>query len=356
MADNDVAALAPDLNERGDAAWSSGAATVGRLGERALIERIRSRVPAPPAWLSVGIGDDAAVWEPARGTLDVVTTDALVEGMHFDRSRVTPADVGYKALAVNLSDLAAMGSAPRVAVLSLGLFDELPVSTVDGLVDGFLDCADRYGMTLVGGNVTRSPGPLIVSITAIGSVKRRKVLTRSGARAGDEIYVSGQIGAAAAALRALGGETAGDRETATQCGLRYRRPEPRTRLGLMLGRTGAATACIDLSDGLAGGVRQLAEASGVGARVEASLLPIDPAARAWFEGQGSDPVLAAVTGGEDYELLFTVSGRHRGRLRGVARHVQGLKLTRVGVITAGPDLRLQCPDADVPLPAGFEHF
>ena len=330
--------------------------TVGGLGERALIERIRVRVPEPPAWLPVGIGDDAAVLEPARGALDVVTTDALIEGIHLNLAFTEPADVGYKALAVNLSDLAAMGSAPRAAVFSLGLADTLAVTTVDRLLDGFLECAARYRVALVGGNITRSPGPLIVGVTAIGAVKRRKVLTRSGARPGDEIHVSGLIGTAAAGLGALRSATPDDRETADACAPRYLRPEPRMRLGLLLGRTRAATACIDLSDGLAAAVRQLAEASGLGARIDASALPIDATAQNWFQRRGVDPVLATLTGGEDYELLFTVSKKQRGRLRAAARRIDGLSLTRIGVITAEPDVRLRRSDVDEPLPAGFEHF
>ncbi len=341
-----VTTVAPYVGER----------TVGNLGERALIERIRARVPAPPAWLPVGIGDDAAVLEPARGALDVVTTDALIEGVHFNLTFTRPTDVGYKALAVNLSDLAAMGSAPRAAVLSLGLADTLAVTTVDRLLDGFLECAARYRTELVGGNITRSPGPLIVSVTAIGAVKRRKVLTRSGARAGDEMYVSGLIGTAAAGLSALSNGTPDDREATDACGPRYLRPEPRVRLGQLLGRTRAATACIDLSDGLAAAAWQLAEASGVGARIDASALPIDATAWDWFNRRGVDPVLATLEGGEDYELLFTVSRRQRGRLRAAARHVDGLSLTRIGVMTTAPEVRLRRGDVDEPLPGGFEHF
>ncbi len=174
--------------------------SVAGLGEHALLARLRARVPPAPAWVALGIGDDAAVLEPARNELDVVTTDTLVEGVHFDPRFTTFADVGHKALAVNLSDLAAMGASPRAALLSLALPGGLAVDDFDALVDGFLAAAAASGVSLVGGNLARSPGPLVVDVTALGSVRRRRVLGRSGARPGDELYVSGAIGAAAAAL------------------------------------------------------------------------------------------------------------------------------------------------------------
>ncbi len=139
----------------------------------------------------VGPGDDAAVIEPERGALEVLTTDAQVEGVHFDLRFVPPDAIGHRALAVNLSDLAAMGASPRVALLSLMLPDALEVATIDGLLDGLLGLAARQRIALVGGNITRSPGPLIVDVTVTGSVRPRRVLTRAGASPGDELYVTG---------------------------------------------------------------------------------------------------------------------------------------------------------------------
>ena len=163
------------------------AQTVADLGERALIERIRARIPAAPPFVIVGIGDDAAVVEPERNALEVMTTDSQVEGVHFDHAFVGAADIGHKALAVNLSDLAAMGAAPRVALLSLVLPPALPVASVDALLDGMPALAARARISIVGGNIARSPGPLIVDVTATGSVHRRGILTRAGARAGDDL-------------------------------------------------------------------------------------------------------------------------------------------------------------------------
>ncbi|HXT32426.1 MAG TPA: thiamine-phosphate kinase, partial [Vicinamibacterales bacterium] len=241
-------------------------------GERDLIAHIRARVPAAPAWLTVGIGDDAAVVQPERGALEILTTDALVEDVHFDRRFSSPADIGWKALAVNLSDIAAMGGTPRLALLSLAVPVTVEAHEIDSLLDGFLALAGEQDarVTLAGGNITRSPGPLMVDVTVTGFARPRHVLTRGGARPGDDIYVTGAIGAAAAGLswlraaRARGSE-APDDEAMAACAARHRRPEPRVRVGALLGRNRAATACMDLSDGLADGVRQIAEASGTGA-------------------------------------------------------------------------------------------
>src|SRR4029450_11238922 len=154
-------------------------------------------------WVAVGPGDDAAVIEPARGVLDVLTTDVLVDGIHFDLRFVPPDAGGYRALAVNLSDLAAMGAEPRTALLSLLIPDELDVGTIDGVMDGLLALASQYRVALIGGNISRTTGPLTIDVTATGSVRPRRVLTRGGARPGDDVYVTGALGSAATGLELL---------------------------------------------------------------------------------------------------------------------------------------------------------
>ena len=177
--------------------------TVSDLTEAELIARIRGRLPAPPAWMVVGIGDDAAVIEPERNRLDVLSVDALVESVHFDRAFTPPGAIGHRALAVNLSDLAAMGATPRLALLSLALPETLSIADFDAIVGGLAVLAARTRVSVAGGNLTRSPGPLVLDVTVGGTVKRRGALLRSGARPGDELYVSGTIGAAAAGLAML---------------------------------------------------------------------------------------------------------------------------------------------------------
>jgi thiamine-monophosphate kinase len=324
---------------------------VSELGERALIERITSRL-GMPSWVVVGPGDDAAVIEPERGAFDVLTTDSQVEGVHFDRRYVPPDAIGHRALAVNLSDLAAMGSKPRAILLSLALPDSLDVAFVDRMLDGMLALAARHQVAVIGGNITRSPGGLVVDITAIGSVRPRRRLTRDGARPGDVVYVTGAIGNASVGLGAL--QTGQLSYPASE--QRFLRPEPRVRAGMMLGRNRAASACMDLSDGLADALRQVADASHVGITLDADALPIDDEVRRWHDAHGRDPVDAALCGGEDYELLFTVRPAHHGSLRDVRKRIGDLHMTRVGVVTKDRRLALKTRDRLRDLPMGFEHF
>ena len=328
------------------------ARTVRELGERGLIERITTRLTMP-SWVVVGPGDDAAVIEPERGALEVLTTDVQVEGVHFDRRFVPPDAIGHRALAVNLSDLAAMGATPRVALLSLVLPDSMDVACVDGLLDGLLALAATHKVVVVGGNISRSPGPMMVDVTVVGAVKRRRVLTRSGARPGDGVYVTGSIGDALVGLQSL---KAARGPVPPACQERYLRPQPRVRAGMLLGRNRAASACMDLSDGLADAVRQVAEATRVGITLDAGALPIGDEVRRWHDAQGTAVIDAAVGGGDDYELLFTVRPAHRGRLRDARRTLGGLPVTKIGMVTKQRQLFIRTDAGQRQLPEGFDHF
>jgi thiamine-monophosphate kinase len=334
---------------------TTSTSTVAEIGEHELIERITKRLEMP-AWVEVGPGDDAAVVKPPRGLREVFTTDALVDGVHFDQTFVPPRAIGHRALAVNLSDLAAMGAEPRAVLLSLALPGHLGTAALDAMLDGFIEHAAAHRAALIGGNITRTPGPLVIHVTAIGTVRPRRALTRAGARPGDEIYVTGHVGDAAAGLAMLRASGYGDVTAESACARRYLSPEPRVRAGLQLSHHGAASSCIDLSDGLADGLRQLARASGVGIDVDAEALPISPEARAWHAAGGTDAVAAAFGGGDDYELLFTVRPRQRGRLRGARRRIGDLPITRIGVVTRGADLAVHDASGRRELPQGFEHF
>jgi thiamine-monophosphate kinase len=357
-------------------------ATVSDCSERELVARIERHLLPPPAWILVGIGDDAAIVEPERNRVEVLTVDAVVEGVHFDRAFVPPAAIGHRALAVNLSDLAAMGASPRLALLSMALPAALPLSDFDAIVAGFAALAAAHRLHVVGGNLTRSPGPLMIDVTLVGTVKRRQGLTRAGARPGDDLYVSGAIGAAAAGLRLLrevvSRQSSVNSQQSTVVNLSPRSPDdlrlttdgsrlmtaylpptPRIRLGLLLARNRAASACVDLSDGLADGVQRIAEASGVGVMLDAGALPIDPAACAFFEARGLDPVEESLAAGDDYELLVAVRPRTRSRLAAAIRH-GGVPLTCIGRCTEDRAIAIRRPDravaAEAALPAGYTHF
>lgn len=343
---------------------------VADLGEHALLARILARLPRPSSMVLVGPGDDAAVLAPGRNERLVVTTDAVVEGVHFSRAYSSPADIGHRALAVNLSDLAAMGATPRWALLSLVLPGSWLVSDVEDLVDGLAVLAGTCGVSVVGGNITRTDGSLVVDVTAGGGVGSRKWLTRSGARPGHEIWVSGSIGAAAAGLEMLKAGTvsrgpgaemalpvAGSRFPDPECIARHRRPSPRVRVGTAVARAQVASAAMDLSDGLADALRQVAAASGVGVRIETESLPIEPGAREWWMSRSEDAVARAMGGSDDYELLLAVPPKSGRALRAVAKQVADPPLTKIGVFTKDPAALVMLRDGkEEALPDGFEHF
>jgi thiamine-monophosphate kinase len=334
--------------------------TVASLGERALIDRIRVLVGPPPPHVVIGIGHDAAVLRPDRGALTVLSTDSLIEDVHFRRAWTPPDAIGGKALAVNLSDLAATGATPRAALLSLALPPALPLSDFDEMIRGFLAAARVARVALIGGNISSSPGPLVIDTTVLGSGHPRKRLTRAGAKPGDELYLTGCVGGAAAGLAwlAAGRDAASATDEMRGAVERYARPEARWRCGSIVARTRSASAAIDLSDGLAEAARQLAEASGVGLELDASAIPVDPGMRFWAGQIGTDTLEAAVTGGEDYELLFAVPPRRRSRFLAAMRRCRDVPVTRVGIVSR-PDAgeaTWQRNGIVTPLPAGFRHL
>jgi thiamine-monophosphate kinase len=332
--------------------------TVADAGERALIERIRIRAGQPPAWVTMGIGDDAAVLTVDRGESLVTTVDSLVEEIHFRRKWTTPEAIGHKAVTVSLSDLAAMAAAPRAVLLSLIVPRSLLLAEFDALLEGVVSTASAHGAALVGGNIATSPGPLILDVTALGTAHPRRLLTRSGARAGDELFVTGTIGAAAAGLAVLSewngvrGDLAPD---LAECVERYERPRPQLRCARVVAGNRAATACMDLSDGLADAARAIAEASGTGVIVHGDALPVHDGARRVFSDFGRDPVKSALCGGEDYELLFAVSPKRR-RAFLAATNRAGTTATRVGSLTAEKNLRWVRNGDSFDLPGGYAHF
>jgi thiamine-monophosphate kinase len=341
--------------------------TVGDVGERALLEHIRSRVPLGPG-VVVGIGDDAAALETTALTL--VTTDCLIEGVHFRRDWSPPALLGRKALTVNLSDIAAMAGTPRFATVSLALPQDATIGFVDGLYDGLLGRGAETGVHVVGGNVAATTGPIVIDVTLLGDGGGR-VLRRAGARADDLVVVTGTLGSAAAGLRFLStgarldadGEVvaAGSWTGATDALLRCLRaqldPAPPLAFARALGEHDLVHAAMDLSDGLSGDLTALCEASAVSAWLDPPALPVEPCAGALEKEGGEDAYSLALHGGEDYQMLMAVPKDAIDGLREVAATWE-VTVTPIGAFAPGPPgLSLRFGGALHRLrPASHDHF
>ncbi|MDD5366419.1 MAG: thiamine-phosphate kinase [Gallionellaceae bacterium] len=311
-----------------------------------LIARYFNR-PARDAVL--GVGDDAALIRPAPGMELAVSVDMLVAGRHFFPD-ADPDRLGHKALAVNLSDLAAMAAAPRWALLSIAL-PEADEAWLAGFSRGFFALADRYGVDLVGGDTTR--GPLNISVTILGEVPAGRALRRDGAKTGDDIWVSGELGGAALGLRHLLGEVALGEAEALSCQARLHAPEPRVALGRLL--AGVAHAAIDISDGLLADLGHILARSQSGADLELASLPAAAAVAARLPDPRAMACLLA--GGDDYELCFTAAPGQREAVLAAGKSA-GVPVSRIGCISADPGLRVRRPDGgrlDMEV-TGFDHF
>lgn len=317
------------------------------LAEFALIDRIRARA-TQRADVLLGIGDDAALLQPRAGEQLVVTADTLNSGVHFP-VETSPFDIGWKTLAVNLSDLAAMGARPAWCTLALSLPDASE-DWIDAFAEGFFALADQHDIALIGGDTTR--GPLSLSVTALGQVAPGQALRRDAARIGDDIWVSGTLGDAAGALLLW---QQGELDVTALApsvhheALRHRllRPTPRVTLGLRL--RAFAHAAVDVSDGLLADLGHIAARSDVAAHIDTDALPISPALRALLGHEGART--CALRGGDDYELCFTAAADQRDGLQFVADSL-GLPLTRIGCIAEGQGVHAEGNDG----PGGYQHF
>ena len=321
------------------------------MNEFALIDRFFTRMPRDPAVVH-GVGDDAAVLRPAPGCELVVAVDMMVEGRHFVAG-TDPARLGHKILAVNLSDLAAMGARPRWALLAGALPDSDP-AWLAAFSSGLFALADAHGVELVGGDTTK--GPCVLCLTIGGDVPEGSAITRAGARSGDDIWVSGTLGDAMLALAALEGRTSLTVPAMDAARMRLEAPAPRVALGQRL--RGVATAAIDVSDGLVGDLQHIGVRSQVGARVDLGALPRSPALAAKLGGDERALALQCLlAGGDDYELCFTAPSTARAALSAIGADV-GVPLTRVGEITTDTAL-VVVDEQGTPLPAlprAFDHF
>ncbi|HET6977659.1 MAG TPA: thiamine-phosphate kinase [Pyrinomonadaceae bacterium] len=328
------------------------------------IDALRQRAGASAHSLVAGIGDDAAVLRNSAGKETVITADLLVEDIDFRRSTTPPQLLGHKALAVSLSDIAAMGARPLWSMISIGVPEDVwQTDFVERLYDGLFELANRYGLQLIGGDTSRTNENIVIDSIVSGECSAGKAVMRSGARAGDQIFVTGSLGAAAAGLRLIerGAHLAeqnladDDSQKLDHLLLRQLRPEPRVGWGIVLGEERLATAMIDLSDGLSSDLNRLCTASNVGALVDSALLPIDDRVTELCGRRALDPLQLALHGGEDFELLFTVRPEDIARL---PRRVDGVEIKRVGEVkTASEAVTISEGSRTWELkPGGWKHF
>ena len=328
------------------------------------INSLRQRVASSNQSIVTGIGDDAAVFRSGPGKETVVSTDLLVENIDFRRTTTPPYLLGHKALTVSLSDLAAMGARPLWSLISIGVPEDVWQSDfIDRFYDGLMDLANRYGVHLIGGDTSRTNEQIVIDSIAIGECSTGMAVKRTGASPGDQIFVTGSLGAAAAGLRLIerGAHLAEqnladeDSQKLDHVLLRQLRPEARVGWGIVLGEERLATAMIDLSDGLSSDINHVCEASKVGALIDASLLPIDERVVELCGRRALDPLQLALHGGEDFELLFAVKPENVARL---PRRVDGVEIKRIGTIqSASEGVKISEGSRIWDLkPGGWKHF
>ena len=316
-----------------------------QLGEFGLIDRIRKMTSVPdPSW--VGIGDDCAVipLSPETGGAPasdlLVSTDMLVEGTHFLMEDISPRQLGWKSAAVNISDIAAMGGKPIATFLSLALPKTLPEQWMQEFMEGYNGISEKFGAALLGGDTTCSPDRICINVTVLGTCPRGKAKLRSAARPGDLVCVTGTLGDSAAGLKLILG---GQKGAAPRLMDRHYTPTPRVEEGLALSCLPGVHAMMDISDGVGSDLRHILDESGVGARIDTGKLPISKELQALCSEKGWDPKELALSGGEDYELLFTMD----------PQETPDIPYTVIGEITANPTVTWEGGSRDY---MGYKHF
>lgn len=329
------------------------------LSERELVRAIRRVLSGDAPGVVVAVGDDAAVVEPGRHH-GVLTADMLVEGVHFELGATSPHDLGFKAVSVNVSDVAAMGGSPRYGLVCLGLSESIETAWVIELYGGMRAAADEYAMAIVGGDTSRADRA-VISVTVYGEVAEGRAVTRAGARPGDTLVVTGALGGSAGGLRVARDAAAGRTDAlSTEWGRSllaiHERPRARVGEGQALAAAGAR-AMIDVSDGLAIDLGRLCEESGVGARVRLPDVPVAPGLVDLATGTGVDPLDLALHGGEDYELLAALPPEAVDGARRALVERFGTRLTEIGEVVGGAGLVAVRGEAEEPLEAaGWDHF
>ncbi len=328
---------------------------IGSIGEFGLIERIKGCVAAGDRSVLIGIGDDAAVVEGRPGLYRLITSDAFVEGVHFKREFARPWQIGWKIMAANLSDIAAMGGEPRWVVVSVALPEAVSVEETEELYRGMDAVCSRFGCSIVGGDTSFSPNRMLISIAAIGEVEKERLTLRRGAKIGDAICVSGDLGGSQAGLEVLWEKGLTDEDLVR----RHLEPIPRIREARAMGDVARIHAMIDISDGLSSEIHHICRESRVGARLFAAQIPICSGAREVAQKLGRSPLDYALGGGEDFELLFTLCPGDVERVRSHLLNNTGTPVRVIGeivepakgVIIVGEDGR------ERKMPAlGYRHF
>lgn len=324
--------------------------------ESEIISRLKKRALVHNDVL-IGIGDDAAVIKGTAGRDSLVCCDLMIEGVHFHTDWTPPRLLGHKALAVNLSDIAAMGGVPKFAMVSIAIPSKVSSEFIDQLFDGLFELADRCNVSIIGGDTSSSRDSLFIDVSLIGDCETGKAITRRGAKAGDLIYVSGSLGASGVGLALLrDGVRLNDSSEFDDALLKHLSPDPRLELGRAIGEARLATSMIDISDGLSTDLWHLLDESICGAVIHADAIPIAECVRGYSSFRGADSLQLALGGGEEYELLFTTSPEKSSEIEKLAE-VLGIKITVIGEIIESRGLHLETGGTLQPLkPSGYEHI
>lgn len=327
------------------------------LGEFGLISQIEKAFRKKSLRAPLGIGDDAAALFVSPGKTLLATTDMLLEGVHFDLAYTDYYSLGWKSAAVNLSDIAAMGGVPRFCLTALGIPEGITVEQINEFYKGFQALARKHKVDLVGGDTCSSEIDLVISVTVLGEVEKKRMLTRAGAKPGDRIFVTGTLGDAAAGLEILGsrgqgpggrGDGAGPKKLTGK----HLKPIPRVEIGRKIALSGCATAMIDVSDGLSSDLAHICEQSGVGADVYADKIPLSKEIKAAAMQLKTIPLHYALSGGEDYELLFTIASSKLKKFKALR-----IPAREIGVITRGEiDIIHEGGERRRLEPTGYNHF
>jgi thiamine-monophosphate kinase len=330
---------------------------IHELGEFGLIDRLTANLAPVDPSVVVGIGDDAAVLQYEKGWQIVTTTDMLVEGVHFRSDTIDDRSLGWKSVAVSISDIAAMGGRPRHVLLSLAIPPATPVERLDELYAGIDEVCRAFHCHVVGGDVVKTDGPLAISVTLLGEVESGRALLRSGARPGDLVFVTGTIGGSAAGFHCIEkgrGLLPAQEEEAL---LRFhQRPQPQVRAGRWLLRSGSCTSANDVSDGLSSECNEIAKNSGVRLVLEAERIPLHPAVVRYAKRCGQDPLDWALFGGEDFQLVGTIRAEQAEELLALSAKEE-VPLTIIGRVEAGAGVGLRRSGHVQELtPKGFNHF